>query len=183
MLGTRQEAWLHAALGRSRTRWNLLAQGTVMAHIDENEKAGAGKAYWTDGWNGYPAARSRLINYLSEHQVSNPVVLSGDIHAFMVNQLNLRPDDVESPVVAAEFVTTSISSQGASQKALDIRRNHNANLLFANSEYRGYTRLDLTHERMVGNLIAMDSVTDPHAMGKTLKTVVIEAGRPEPGPA
>ncbi|MEP7244943.1 MAG: alkaline phosphatase D family protein [Gammaproteobacteria bacterium] len=181
MLGTRQEAWLHAALGRSRTRWNLLAQGTVMAHIDE--KIGADKAYWTDAWNGYPAARSRLVNYLSEHEVANPVVLSGDIHAFMVNQLNLRPDDLESPVVAAEFVTTSISSQGTPQKVLDTWRASNANLLFADGEHRGYTRLDLTHERMVGSLIAMDSVTDPHAMGRALKTVVVEAGRPEPKPA
>jgi alkaline phosphatase D len=63
-LGAAQEEWLFAALGSSRARWNLLAQGTVMAHIDEDP--GPGHTYWTDGWNGYPAARDRLVNFLAE---------------------------------------------------------------------------------------------------------------------
>jgi hypothetical protein len=59
-LGARQEAWLDARLATSKARWNLLAQGTVMAYVDET--AGPGERFWTDSWNGYPAARRRLLD-------------------------------------------------------------------------------------------------------------------------
>ncbi len=178
MLGERQEQWLFATLAKSKPRWNLLGQGTVMAYI--NEQSGGGERYWTDAWNGYPAARARLIDFIAARKIANPVVLSGDIHAFVVSGLNQRASDLASPVVASELVTTSISSQGIAQKRLDAWRALNPNLLLANSEYRGYLQLVLTHEHLEADLIAMDSVKKPGAGARTLQSFVIEAGRPGP---
>src|SRR4029077_72225 len=79
MLGQRQEEWAFAQLREGTARWNLLAQGTLMGYL--NETSPPGHRYWTDAWNGYPAARARLMSFLSEQPVANPVVLSGDIHA------------------------------------------------------------------------------------------------------
>ena len=42
----------------------------------------------------------------------NPVVITGDWHSTFVNDLKARLDDPDSPVVATEFVGTSISSNG-----------------------------------------------------------------------
>ena len=178
MLGERQESWLFAGLSGVRAQWNLLAQGTVMAHIDEDP--GEGRKYWTDGWNGYPAARARLMDYLAEHRVSNPVVLSGDVHSFMVSGLHRVAPNLASPVVATEFVTSSISSQGTPQKALDSWRAANPNLLVADGEHRGYVRLNLTRDRLQADLVAMDSVNDPRSGARTLQSFVVEAGRPSP---
>ena len=75
-LGAQQEEWLVGQLARSRTRWNLLAQGTVVSYMDE--QAGPGERFWTDNWNGYPVARERLISALVETKTSNPVLLGGD---------------------------------------------------------------------------------------------------------
>jgi len=186
MLGERQESWLHAALGESRARWNLLAQGTVMAHMDEDP--GSGRTYWTDAWNGYPAARARLLDVLAERRAANPavgipVVLSGDIHAFMVSQVNRVADDLDSPVIASELVTTSISSQALSQKTLDGWQAGNPNVLFATSEHRGYLRLDISRDRVQADLVAMHSVKEPRSDGSVLRSFVIEADRPGPAPA
>ena len=63
MLGEVQERWLDAGLDRSRARaGTCIAQQTLMAQLDR--KVGAGRRFWTDGWDGYPAARRRLLDYL-----------------------------------------------------------------------------------------------------------------------
>ena len=46
----------------------------------------------------------------------NPVVLTGDIHSNWVNDLRVDDRKPESPVVATEFVGTSISSGGNGER-------------------------------------------------------------------
>ena len=173
-LGTVQEAWFAERIAASRAKWNLIGSGTVMAYIDEDP--GPGQLFWNDGWNGYPAARQRLMDALARSNASNPVVLSGDIHSFLAARHHRIAHDRESPVVAAEFVATSISAQGVSQRALDERRAINPNLLIANTEKRGYLRLDVTPQRLQADLVGLDSATDREAGRSVIATIVVEDG-------
>ncbi|MGH8209675.1 MAG: alkaline phosphatase D family protein, partial [Steroidobacteraceae bacterium] len=181
MLGGRQEAWAQGQLLSSRTRWNLLAQGTLMGH--NNEVPLPGHRYWTDAWNGYPAARERLMKFLAERHIANPVVLSGDIHAFVVSGLHLKAADLDSPIVAPEFVTTSVSSDAVTEQYFENARRLNPNLLTATGEYRGYVKLDITKDRLRADLIALDTVKTPASGRKTLVSYIVEAGKPAPVPA
>src|SRR5512134_1390275 len=72
MLGPAQERWLEGALAGSAARWNILAQQTRMAQFDQ--QPGPGRRAWTDGWDGYPAARRRLLEYVAGRRIANPVV-------------------------------------------------------------------------------------------------------------
>ena len=139
---------------------------------------GAGELFWNDGWNGYPAARARFMDAIAQTKIANPIVVSGDIHSFIVANHHRVPQDRDSAVVATEFVATSLSAQGISQSSLDQRRAGNPNLLFANTEKRGYLRLDLTPQRLQTDLIAMDSVTDRNAGRTVLASYTVEDGRP-----
>jgi alkaline phosphatase D len=121
-----------------------------------------------------------LLGTLATTRVANPVVLSGDIHAFLVANLNQRAADLGSPIVASEFTTTSITSQGAPQKAVDERMASNPNLLFASSERRGYLLLDVDNKRLQAQLVAMESVSRPEAGRSLLATFVVESGKPGP---
>jgi alkaline phosphatase D len=174
MLGAAQEQWLDASLAGSRTRWNIVAQQTRVGQFDE--QAGAGRLAWTDDWDGYPAARRRLLESLAGK--SNPVVIGGDIHCFNVNQLKPDFDDRASPVVAAEFVGTSISSQGWPQERLDALRADNPHLLFADSRYRGYVRMDLTPQRLQADLRGLDTVQTRDGQCSTIASFVVEDGHP-----
>ena len=178
MLGGRQEAWAQGQLTSSQTRWNLLAQGTLMGH--NNEAALPEHRYWTDAWNGYPAARERLVKFLSERKVANPVVLSGDIHAFVVSGLHLKAADLDSPLVAPEFVATSISSDAVPESYFETARKLNPNLLTATGEHRGYVRLDITPDHLRADLVSIDTVKTPDAGRSTLVSYVVEAGKPAP---
>lgn len=175
-LGAAQEGWLRRSMAMSGARWNIFASGTVMSRIDD--QPGPGETLWNDGWSGYAASRTRFVDSLTETGVANPIVVSGDIHSFLVSSINRVPDDRESPLAATEFVTTSITSQGIDQTALDDWRRENPNLLFADTQRRGYLRLDLTPERLRADLIAMDSVTRRDAGRSVQASFVVESGRP-----
>lgn len=181
MLGSTQEQWVEARLGSPGVAWNLLAQQTVMTRVDE--QPGPGERFWTDAWNGYPAARARLMRAMVERRAPNPVVLSGDIHAFGVANLNADAADPVSPVVASEFITTSITSQGVADKLAGQILGENPNLLFGSAEHRGYLRLDLTRERLQADLVAVDDATRRDSGRRVLGSWAVESGRPGPVPA
>jgi alkaline phosphatase D len=176
MLGRAQERWLEGALRDSRAGWNVVAQTTRMAQFDQ--RPGPGRRAWTDGWDGYPAARERLLSKLKV--TSNPVVIGGDIHAFQVARLKLDFEDPGSPAVASEFLGTSITSQGWPQERLAQYLPDNPHFLMTDSRYRGYTRVEITPARWVADLRALESVQRRDAPCSTLATFVVEDGKPGP---
>jgi len=178
MLGRQQERWLDNALGDSRATWNILGQTTTMAQFDQ--KPGPGRRAWTDGWDGYPAARSRLFESLISRKASNPVVIGGDVHSFNVCQLKTDFDNPDSPVVASEFVGTSITSQAWAQDRVNQLLPDNPHILHAESRYRGYTRVDIGERLWRADLRGMESVKTRDAPCRTLATFVVEDGRPGP---
>jgi alkaline phosphatase D len=177
LLGETQERWLETSLDRSRARWNIIGQQTLMAQIDR--KPGEGRLLWTDGWDGYPQARRRLLDYVGRRKPANPVVIGGDVHSFWVTDLKPDFDDAGSPVVATEIVGTSITSQFARKpEEVDALKADNPHLRFASGVRRGYVRVELTPQRMQVDLRAMHSVTQPRTPIDTLASFVIDDGRP-----
>lgn len=59
---------------------------------------GFASGYWTDGWDGYPWVRERLLSHVVQRKVSNPLVAGGDIHCGVVADLKLNFDDAKSAV-------------------------------------------------------------------------------------
>ena len=110
LLGPIQEKWLCDGLADSPARWNILAQQVMMARVDRTP--GDAVAWSMDQWAGYDVGRERLLQFLADQKVANPVVLTGDIHTNWVNDLKIDFDDEKSATVATEFVGTSITSGG-----------------------------------------------------------------------
>jgi len=177
MLGDTQERWLEFELDHSRARWNVIAQQTLMAQLDR--KPGPGAEFWTDGWDGYPVARRRLLEYLGKRKPANPVVIGGDVHSFWVTDLKPDFDDPRSPVVATEFVGSSITSPASPRLAkADALLADNPHIRFVNAARRGYVRMDVTRDRLRAELRAVRTITQPSAEIETLVTFVVEDGRP-----
>jgi alkaline phosphatase D len=175
MLGFGQEAWLYAGLAHSKARWNLIAQDVLMAQLRRRQDGI--DAFWTDDWNGYPANRARLLQHIRDRKVSNPVVISGDIHSFFANDLKLDFDDDASPIVATEFVGTSISSYGPPYDPIAKVLPDNPHVHFFDSRRRGYVLIDLTAERMRAQMRVVSDAHDPKATISTFKTFAVEDGR------
>ena len=175
LLGEKQERWLHETLGRSRARWNVIAQQTLMAQCDS--RPGPGGDFWTDGWDGYPKARERLLQSISGQRVSNPLVVGGDIHMAAIADLKLDFNDERSPVIASELVCPSITSQGPSLKRVELILQENPHIKFAHGGRRGYATLDLTPRRCVMRMRGVASVADHDSAIRNFAIYVVEDGK------
>jgi alkaline phosphatase D len=175
-LGAAQERWLLDGLAASTARWNVIAQTTLMAQLDRTP--GEGQSFWTDGWDGYPAARAKLLRHLGEKRGGNPLVIGGDVHMAVVADLKADFDDPRAPTVATEFVTTSISSQGPARNRTDAWLAENPHLKYANGTRRGYTAIEFSEKRAIARLRTLDDVRDPQSEIRTSVTYAVEDGRP-----
>ena len=176
MLGAAQERWFHESVGRSTSQWNVIAQQTMMAQVDR--RAGPGADYWTDGWDGYPRPRERLLESVVGQKVSNPLVLSGDVHTAVVAHLKKDFNEPKAPIVATELVGPSITSQGPSVKRVELMLQENPHVLFANGSRRGYVTVELTTARCIARVRTIVSATELDSPIRTLATYAVENGKP-----
>ena len=177
ILGTKQAAWLRSALLKSSSTWNVLAQQVMMGMADL--AAGEPKKYSMDQWPGYAHERMKLMQWIADRKVSNPVVLTGDIHSNWVNDLRVDDRKLDTPVVAAEFVGTSITSGGngvKEPKGLDTLLAENPFIKFHNRQ-RGYVRCAVTPKEWRSDYVIVEDVLKPGAPADVRASFVVEAGK------
>ena len=188
LLGAEQERWL--AHGWSAQHgWNLVAQQTLMARFSWRDPAlrespdVPGGLYWTDGWDGYPHARARLLGTMVERKTQNVVVFGGDVHANYVADLKLDHDDPKSPTVATEICGTSIASEGLAQSRIDAALPFNPHVRHGRADKRGYVRLSLDAKALTAQLRVLDDVLDAASPIRTAASFAVAAGKPgaQPG--
>ncbi|AXG76499.1 alkaline phosphatase D family protein [Streptomyces paludis] len=178
ILGAEQENWLYSGLGRSDTTWNLIPQQIAMNQVDTDP--GPGQSFVMDFWDGYAASRQRLFDQIVARNVSNPVVLTGDMHRHLVADLKRDFDRPDSPTIGVEFIGTSISTK---KDGVDLDPS-GASLLAANEHIkftnyqRGYVRCTATPEQCRADFRVLPYVTRPGAPVSTRVSFATEAGRP-----
>ena len=188
MLGLEQEAWLAGGLRRSvadGVKWQVLCQQVIMGSMslgpelaalrnegaDAAARAGtelslaasrAGLPLALDIWDGYPAARARLLK-AGQEAAANLIVLSGDSHNAWAFEL-----DQDGKAAGAEFAGHSVSSpgkeRGSRQDPATLARAYiadNRQLKWAETSRRGYVTLELTPGRATGEWVFMDTVRQP----------------------
>jgi len=188
MLGAEQERWLGEGLARSTRagkKWQVLAQQVIMgsvrlapdlaamlrpeaiAQVRQSVTAGvaasrAGLPFNLDMWDGYPAARQRLLRSALDAD-ANLVVLAGDSHNAWAFDL-----DLEGAPAGVEFAGQSVTSPGyesymtwvppAELERVTIAAN--PQLKWANFSRRGYLTVELTPERATGEFLFMDTIRE-----------------------
>jgi alkaline phosphatase D len=137
----------------------VIAQQTVLSDVTLPN----GAVLNFDQWDGYPAARQRLL--LQAAQAPRTIVLTGDIHLAAVGTL---------PGVGVEFVTSSISS--ASIVPADVAEvvTSFAQVVDAELAHRGYTRHTVTPERWTAEYRIVADVADPASGVATWKTYRVD---------
>lgn len=178
MLGNAQERWLTRQLGRDDVTWQVLAQQIMLAPFDR--EPGGDVVTSMDQWSGYPAARDRLLRTIGRTAPGRTVVLTGDSHSNWVNDLRAGFDRPDRPNVGAEFVGTSISSDGDGSDISDSARelmHENPHVRWQNNR-RGYVRCSVTRENWTADYRTIDYVTRSGAPINTASSWRLEAGRP-----
>ncbi len=180
LLGTMQANWLKSRLLASPATWNILAQQVMMGMVGFRDMDGADPVYSMDQWPGAAHERMAIVRFLQERKVLNPVVITGDIHSNWVNDLRVDDRKPDTPVVATEFVGTSISSGGNGAAVLpnqEKRLAGNPFVKFFNAQ-RGYVRCTVTPKTWRSDYQVVEEVTKPGAPAVTRASFVVEAGQP-----
>lgn len=177
LLGTAQEAWLFREMeeaARRGARWQVLAQQVIMGNLRAPADAAAlmppdpdgrlkalmqagaaaarvGLPLNMDAWDGYPAARARLLA-AAQKVGANLVVLAGDSHnAWAFDLVN------DSRPAGVEFATQSVSSPGFESYLAGVAPSElgkalmaaNPGLRWCETSQRGYTLVTLTPREAV----------------------------------
>ena len=178
LLGAKQARWLKGSLLKSTAAWNVLAQQVMMGMVDVD--TGDEKRYSMDQWPSAAHERMRLVQFLAERRIPNPVVLTGDIHSNWANDLRIDDRRTETPVVATEFVGSSLSSGGNGSKdykQLDRLLAQNPCVRFHNRQ-RGYVRCTVTSKDWRSDYRVVEDITKPGGGVVNLASFVVESGEP-----
>jgi alkaline phosphatase D len=182
MLGREQEAWLADGLATSRARWNILAQQTLMAQSTYAPQGSDDDGrFWTDGWDGYPLARRRLLDTLAKTRAANSLVLGGDVHTFYATELRAdfrRPVSNANPVLATEFCGTSVTSNSRPQARTLEHMARNPHIKYGRSDRRGFMWMEVTPPGTSTRFMGLDDVRDRRSGVKTLARFHVADGRP-----
>ena len=180
-LGEAQERWLNFNFGRSGARWNLLVQPTLFSPFYSADPETGALTAWSDGWDGYPAARQRLIDTFAGRPESNPILLGGDTHCYWVTDVKQDYADPTSPTVASEFVTTAVTSHHTNHDAFAANVPNFPHIRHFDARERGYGLVELTAERAEVTLRTVGEVKRRDGREKRDQArFVVEAGRAGP---
>lgn len=177
MLGATQERWLTEQVRRSSARWSVLAQQVSFISVPNPSRP---DLVYMDGWSGYPVARDRLIDFMASQRERNFVVLTGDIHASFVMDVNRRANDTATPVMGTEFMGTSISSGGDGAERWPTLQAYETTVpaMRWHSARRGYACCELTPRQWRTEYRVVPFVRQPDAPVETKASFVVQAGRP-----
>ena len=133
-----------------------------------------------DAWDGYVGSRDRILNFVRDRLIKNPVVLSGDVHNNWACDLKANFNNPTSQTLGVEFVGTSVTSggdgadTGTTQEAI---KKHNPHIKFFNGQ-RGYVRCTLTPTEWLADYRVLPYVKQPGATISTRATFKVTAGKP-----
>ena len=171
LLGPTQEAWLYDQLQRSKgdgVSWRILGQQVMLGQLGGY---GDTSILNTDQWDGYPHARTRLLDVLEEGGIDNVAVLTGDIHSSWAMDVARDPFGAAYNAssgkgsLAVEFVTPSVTSPFLTdRKAAEARAAQgleaHPHMRFIDLFHKGYVLLDITRDRLQGEFWHLATITE-----------------------
>ncbi|GAA2068349.1 alkaline phosphatase D family protein [Aeromicrobium halocynthiae] len=173
--GPEQLGWLEKGLATTESQWKLVGNPVMIAPVrvpplpnrirdaiedTEGLLPAEGVAYNTDQWDGYTAERRRVLEFLADHNVTDTVFLTGDIHSGWACDLPTNAGLYPlSTTVATELVCTSVTSNnlkdilGVPPRTLSTLVETaifgaNRHVRYLDFDSHGYSILDVTPARI-----------------------------------
>jgi alkaline phosphatase D len=164
MLGSKQTDWLLNGMKNSEARWKVVGNQVVFSQLNDSKVFDRRPSVRMDRWDGYPAERQHIFDFIYKNDLKNIVVVTGDVHTSWAFELTGSPADPNvynrktgKGVVGAEFVTPSVTSfnfdeivpkiVGAEARRRFKKKKNNPHLRYVDLNHHGYLLLTLTPEK------------------------------------
>jgi alkaline phosphatase D len=153
--------------------------GTARRLLDNLARLGELELPWDlDAWDGYPAARERFYEVAKDAGVEDLLVISGDSHSYWANELY----DAQGTSMGVELGTTGITSprsllsfgiEGITRWD-ELAAANNREIVWVDGRHRGFIRLDITHDAVRADFVAVTDVESRDYKTRIVKTMDIE---------
>ena len=159
MLGANQLSWLENNLKSSRAIWKIIGNQVMISEIDLSP-AYPKMPRNLDSWDGYPAERQSLKNFIVNEKINDVVFLTGDTHTSWAIEAATDFEKTYNPktstgAFAIELGTTSISSANDNEyhssetvKMMELSlQKINPHIKYINARDHGYLLLTLVSKK------------------------------------
>jgi len=158
MLGTEQLQWFENSLKNSKTTWKVIGNQVLFSDLDITGMYKSGMPKNLDAWDGYPAEKKRLEQFILQNKINNIVFVSGDTHASWAIETMMdagQGKTKKQQAIAVELGTTSISSgngnEGNPDDSVKMKEQKlmklNPHVKYVNNRDHGYLLLTLYPQR------------------------------------
>lgn len=165
IISAQQESWLRSQLTESTAKWKIIGNQVVMSLWQfvnpDSSKTNAN----ADQWNGYREGRERLMSFIRDNDISNTVVVTGDVHSSWAMDVTFG-DDSYDPVtrdgaLAVEFVSPGITSPPEIPRTvLDAFTAQSPHIRYAEADHKGYFVLDVQADKTQADWYLLDGIAE-----------------------
>lgn len=200
MMGSTQESWLAHQM-KANPGWQMVGMGTILgrtvmpkdavdwlrptvsdkkvaSYRNDIRAAAQGLPMWIDRWDGYPAARSRLLRS-AQTADADLVMLSGDSHNAWA--FGLIEDGRPAGVEFAGHAVTSNGLEGDMGADPEVVARGfmaaNPEMKWANTSQRGYMMIEVTQKRVTGEWLFLKTIKERTAALAGTHRMSVERGR------
>jgi alkaline phosphatase D len=110
MLGSEQKAWFKQALLDSDAKFKFIVNEVPMSEF---------LLLPYDRWEGYPAERKELLDFISDNGIKNVIFLTTDLHGAVVNTLENGSKEIITGPIARETIGEELEGLGVPVSILE----------------------------------------------------------------
>jgi len=166
MLGPEQLAWFENSMKSSKAVWKIIGNQVIFSDV-ELSPVYPKMPRNLDSWDGYPAEKKNIINFILDNKIKDVIFVTGDTHASWAIEAATDIKKTYAPF-AIEFGTTSVSSANDDEyHSSDTVKMMESALLKANPHIKyindrdhGYLLLTLYPQKAKGEWYFMESLRE-----------------------
>jgi alkaline phosphatase D len=182
MLGVEQLQWFEHTLKSSNATWKLIGNQVIFSDVflqDIYPKMERN----LDSWDGFPAEKKKIVDFIKQNKIQNILITSGDTHASWAIEATVDIKKSYLPF-AVEFGVTSISSGNLDErKPTDTVKlmeqallKRNPHVKFINQRDHGYLLVTLYPTKTKAEWFYVESLRTPETREYLAKKYEVEKG-------
>lgn len=183
MLGAKQLQWFEDQLKKSKATWKLIGNQVIFSDV-HLQKVFPKMPRNLDSWDGFPAEKKKLANFITANRINNVIIASGDTHGSWAIEAATGISQNYQPF-AIELGTTSISSgNGDERKPADSVKlaeqalmKENPHIKYVNDRDHGYLLLTLYQNQSKAEWFYVETLRKPQSNEFLGKAFWFEKGK------
>ncbi len=186
ILGAEQLTWLESKLKDSKAVWKVIGNQAMFSDVMQAPDYRKTSRNF-DSWDGYPAEKKKVIDFIQSQAIKNLVFVTGDTHASWAIEVPTKTYNPKTSqgAVAIEFGTTSISSGNDDERkpVEEVKRLEaemlklNPHIKFFNDRDHGYLLLTLTAAKAKAQWYYVETLRRPETKEFLAQSFEVERGK------